>query len=330
MGHRLSISNSESLINELKKEYKIYGPKKVIKYNDFFEEEVIAYDEINSISEINYKEKSEYPIKEIILTITKTIYYEDGNLKINNLEDDKGIIIFARACDINAQLRQDNIYFKNEEDEFYKNLRKKVKFICIECDKSFDNCFCVSMGSNKTNNYSMAIKFSENNLLFEVKDNEFFKYFIGSEEFDYKIRFIESNKFKVPNLNIKSDKEFEKLNNLKLWENFNEKCIDCGKCNFVCSVCSCFATIELKKNRKSSEQIHVFYDTEGFDAMMGGYNFMKSQSEKIKNKIFSKFYTYKNKFGMPMCVGCGRCIDNCSEGISLVNIVNELSEEIEK
>lgn len=64
--------------------------------------------------------------------------------------------------------------------------------------------------------------------------------------------------------------------------------------------------------------------------MAGGYNFMKSQSEKIKNKIFSKFYMYKNKFGMPMCTGCGRCIDNCSEGISLINIVNKLSEEIEK
>lgn len=330
MGHKLSISDSESLINELKKEYKIYGPKKVIKYNDFFEEEVIAYDEINSINEIIYEEKSEYSIKDIMSTITKTIYYEDGNFKISNLDDEKDILIFARACDINAQLRQDNIYIKSEKDEFYKNLRKKVKFICIECNRSFENCFCVSVESNKTDNYSLAVKFNGNELLFYVADKEFLKYFESFEKEEYKIQFIEKNNIEVPALNIKSEEEFERLSKLKLWESFNEKCIECGKCNLVCSISSRFATIELKKCETSSEQIHVFCATEGFDAMIGGYNFMKSQSEKMKNKVFYKFYMYKNKFNTPLCVGCGRCIDQCPEGISLINIVKELSEEIEK
>ena len=46
--------------------------------------------------------------------------------------------------------RLDEIYLRNgNEDYYYKTLKDKVKFVLMGCSESFENCFCVSMGSNK-------------------------------------------------------------------------------------------------------------------------------------------------------------------------------------
>ncbi len=68
--------------------------------------------------------------------------------------DTTPVLIFARACDINAMSRLDYMYLSNgnNSDYSYQQLRDHIRFVLIECPQSFENCFCVSMGSNKTNN----------------------------------------------------------------------------------------------------------------------------------------------------------------------------------
>ncbi len=72
----------------------------------------------------------------------------------------KKILIFARPCDINAQDRQDKVHLENGDfqDEFYKRMRDRVKFVCMKCVEGWDTYFCTFMGSNKTDNYSLASK----------------------------------------------------------------------------------------------------------------------------------------------------------------------------
>ena len=62
------------------------------------------------------------------------------------------------------------------EDVFYKRIREKVKFVCMECVEGFDTCFCTVMNSNKTDDYSLAVRFDENSALFNINDDEFDKH----------------------------------------------------------------------------------------------------------------------------------------------------------
>ena len=56
-------------------------------------------------------------------------------------------LIFLRSCEIHSVRRIDDIYLRNGfEDIYYKKIREKAKFVLIGCEKSFENCFCVSMG----------------------------------------------------------------------------------------------------------------------------------------------------------------------------------------
>ena len=201
MGYKLLSNEVNNLFEELKREYMIYAPKRFLKQGRYSDTDIIKYGEVNSFQEIVYKEKSTYPAKELITPINQTLYFftEDEFRESKNPYGDKKILIFARPCDINAQKRQDKIYLENGgfEDAFYKRIREKVKFVCIECVEGFDTCFCTTMGSNKTDDYSLAVRFDENSALFNINDNEFDKYFTDCAKEEFELKFIEKNMAEV-------------------------------------------------------------------------------------------------------------------------------------
>lgn len=95
----------------------------------------------------------------MIYPISQTIFKFDENNCVETVtKDPKGIIIFMRPCDINGLKRLDNMFLANGgiSDVYYKRMRDKVKIFMMECERSWDNCYCVSMGTNKTENYSVA------------------------------------------------------------------------------------------------------------------------------------------------------------------------------
>ncbi len=67
----------------------------------------------------------------------------------------------------------------------------------MECPKSFDTCFCVSMGTNTCDNYSLGIKFDEDSISIKVKDDAFNKYFEDSIETKFEMEFAKENEIKV-------------------------------------------------------------------------------------------------------------------------------------
>ncbi|WP_437629179.1 anaerobic sulfite reductase subunit AsrA [Clostridium paraputrificum] len=342
MGYNLSFQEVNALFEDLKKEYKIYAPKRFKKQGRYSDTDIIKYDEVSTVEEIEFKEKSHYPVKEVITPITQTLYYfTEDEFRESSIGHNKKILIFARPCDINAQRRQDMIYLHNGnfEDTFYKRIREKVKFICIECVDGFDTCFCVSMNSNKTDDYSLAVRFNESSLLFDVKDKEFSKFFNAKTEEEFELKFIEENEAKVTIPEINDKEILIKLKNHPMWNEYNKRCLGCGSCTIACSTCSCYTTRDIVydslgkigERRRVQASCHI----DGFDEMAGGHNFRTTKADKMRYKVLHKIHDYKAQFGDEhMCVGCGRCTDRCPEHISITatinkvnNAVNEIMEE---
>ena len=342
MGYNLSFQEVNALFEDLKKEYKIYAPKRFKKQGRYSDTDIIKYDEVSTVEEIEFKEKSHYPVKEVITPITQTLYYfTEDEFRESSIDHNKKILIFARPCDINAQRRQDMIYLHNGnfEDTFYKRIRERVKFICIECVDGFDTCFCVSMNSNKTDDYSLAVRFNESSLLFDVKDKEFNKFFNNKTEEEFELKFIEENEAKVTIPEINDKEILIKLKNHPMWNEYNKRCLGCGSCTIACSTCSCYTTRDIVydslgkigERRRVQASCHI----DGFDEMAGGHNFRTTKAYKMRYKVLHKIHDYKAQFGDEhMCVGCGRCTDRCPEHISITatinkvnNAVNEIMEE---
>ena len=342
MGFDLSFQEVNTLFEDLKKEYKIYAPKRFEKQGRYSDTDIIRYAEVSTVEEIEFKEKSDYPVKEVITPITQTLYYfTEDEFRESSIGHNKKILIFARPCDINAQRRQDMIYLHNGnfEDTFYKRIRDRVKFVCIECVEGFDTCFCVSMNSNKTDDYSLAVRFNNSSLLFNVKDTEFNKYFEYKTEEEFELKFIKENEAKVTIPEINDKETLIKLKNHPMWEEYNKRCIACGSCTLACSTCSCYTTRDITYDPAGKigerKRVQASCHVDGFDEMAGGHSFRTTKADKMRYKVLHKIHDYKAQFGDEhMCVGCGRCTDRCPEHISITatinkvnNAVNEIMEE---
>ncbi|WP_195990303.1 anaerobic sulfite reductase subunit AsrA [Clostridium sp. D53t1_180928_C8] len=338
MGYKLTLEDTNILFNELQKEYKIYAPKRFEKAGRYSDTDIIRYDEVTKVQDIVYKEKSSYPPKEVLTPISKTLYYYTGNKIIDaSPEDNKKILIFLRPCDINAQKRQDTIFLENGgyEDIYYKRIREKVKFACIECVDGFDTCFCVDMDSNKTNDYSLGVRFMDNQLLFDVKDKDFNDYFNGCDKEEFKLEFIMKNNTHVKLPIIKNKEVLNKLKAHKIWEEYNHRCIECGSCTIACPTCTCYTSIDIVYDGHGAigerKRVEASCHIPGFDTMAGGHAFRTTAGEKMRYKTLHKIYDYKKRFGdTHMCVGCGRCTDRCPTLISFSATINKTAKAVDE
>ncbi|MDF3000720.1 MAG: asrA1 [Bacillota bacterium] len=348
----LNPENMDQILQELKKEYRIFAPKRYEKRGAKSSSDLIRYGEINSVQEIVHESQSDFSPKEIYYPITQTMIRFQENQSIEEPSaDSRGVLIFARPCDINGIKRLDNIFLENggHGDIYYERLRDKVRFIMMECGGGWDDCFCVSMGTNKTEDYSMAIRFDQKNLLVSVKDQAFDPYFSGekSNEFtdentkvtpenvDFTPQFVTSNKKKVRLPKIQNRQQLKKASDLEFWKEFDEQCIGCGGCSAVCGTCSCFDTVDIIYDETSSdgERRRVWSSCmlDTYTMTAGGSRFRKTPGANMRFKTLHKVYDYNLRFGDEehMCVGCGRCDRRCPKEISFFDIICRLSEELE-
>lgn len=336
MGYKLNYETVNTLFNELKKEYKIYAPKRFPKAGRYSDTDIIRYAEISTVEEIVFDEKSDYSAKEVVTPITQTLFYFTEDEYRESKMHDKKILIFARPCDINAQQNQDKIFLENGKfvDTFYKRMREKVQYVAMECVEGWDTCFCCSMNANKTDNYALAVRAGEGELLFNIKDEAFNTYFEGKETAAFDLQFIEKNQITVEIPEIPNKDVLNALKKHPMWDEYNKRCISCGSCTVACSTCTCFTTTDIAYNengkvgerRRTSASCQV----EGFDEMAGGHDFRHTTADRYRYKTLHKIHDYKEKFGTTMCVGCGRCTSRCPEFISFTATIEKVGKAVKE
>ena len=318
----------------LKEKFHIFAPKRFEKKGRFSDTDLIKYAKIESLEEIVWNEKSFYSPKEIVFPITQTIFYfTEDQFMTPKPKDEKPVLVFVRPCDINGIKRLDKIYLSNGKDPdiYYKRLREKIKFAMIECTEGFDSCFCVSMNSNKTDDYSLAIRYSEDEVLIKIKDQEFSLLEEVMEETTFEPEFIKENKVKVSPPDI--DEMPAEMYDHDMWREYDSRCIACGRCNTTCITCSCFETQDIfsddNPNMGERRRVWSCCHVDGFTKIAGGHSFRKRNGDKMRFKVFHKVYDYKKRFKEShMCVGCGRCDTACPEYISYANSINKLTKAI--
>ncbi|MBW5396285.1 anaerobic sulfite reductase subunit AsrA [Brachyspira pilosicoli] len=332
MGYKLDKSDFQNLIDNLKKYYLIYAPKNFKGTGTFSDTDIVRYDYISNIDDIEFNKKSNYSFKESILPITQTLFYfTEDEVKEANIEREKPALIFLRSCDLHAIKRLDQIYLKNGfEDYYYKRLRDNIKFVLIGCSKSFDNCFCVSMNSNKCDEYDFALNIRDNYFEIDCKNDEFKNLFKQYEELNVEIDYVRENDIKVKvakNLSLDVYKS-------KMWDEYDARCINCGRCNFVCPTCTCFTMQDIfyTDNGKVGERrrVHASCMVDEYTDVAGGGAYRKKNGERMRFKVMHKVFDYKKRNGYTMCVGCGRCDDACPEYISYSNCINKLEDAMKE
>ena len=239
MGYKVSFEEANKIFAALQDEYEIWAPKRFVGKGRYSDTDMIKYDKINTVEEIEYMDKSDFPAKEVLSPITESLFYFTEDEYIESKATGKKLLIFMRPCDIHAQHHQEKIYLSNGgfEDMYYKRMNEKVKIVMMECTTGWDTCFCVSMGTYKSEDYSMAVRFGDGELSLDVKDEAFAPYFEGKNETGFKPEYIEKNQMTVEVPEIPNKEVLTKLKSHPMWNEYNKRCVSCGACTVACSTC---------------------------------------------------------------------------------------------
>ncbi len=329
MGYIVSREGFAEVIAALRDKYRIIAPIRKKGGGRFTDVDVILYGEVTDAAEIELDAKSDYAPKEFLTPLSETLFYfTEQEVKEADLEP-KPVLLFGRSCDLHALERLDAIYLRNgkAKDIFYERRRKLVNFVLIGCDKSFKNCFCADMGTNRaTEGYAFSVDRVGDEIHADVPDAEIAKIFAarGREE-AVTPRYVTENEVHVtvpetiPAAVLKSP----------LWDEYDTRCINCGRCNFVCPTCSCYTMQDVfyTDNGKVGERRRVAAScmVDGYTNVAGGGQYRRKNGERMRFKVLHKIGDFKKRFGFQMCVGCGRCDDVCPEYISYTNIINKVS-----
>lgn len=336
MGYSLTAAQAQQVLDAIRKDYRVYAPKRFPKQGRYSDTDIIRYAEVERFEDIVWQVKSDYPAKEVLSPIQQAIFYFTEDEYRASKGPNKPILILARPCDINAQDIQAKIYAGNGgyDDYYYQRMRDAVKFAVMDCNGGDDTCFCCSMGSNRTEDYALALRFSEDGMECAVEDEAFAPYFAGMPQAEYTHRFVEENVLEVTPPDL-SDKAVRlALKSHPMWKEFNSRCISCGSCTVACSTCTCFTTRdviygdnpEVGERRRVTDSCQIA----GFDQMAGQRELRPTAADRMRYKVLHKFHDYKARFGdRHMCVGCGRCIHRCPEHISIAATVNKMNAAVE-
>ncbi len=328
MGYQLSKEKANGIFRQWAEKYDIFAPVLMEGEGCFSDTDIIRYEKVDSLDDIEWNKKSDYSFKEVLLAINETLFYFTEDQTTIPKGPEKDILIFLRACDLHAVRRLDDIYLNNKfEDYYYARIREKARFILMGCESTCASGFCVSMGTNKADNYDAYIKVDGDEVLMDVKWEDLVISLDDVKSVEVTPDYVTENKEKVTLPKNLSNESFAN----PIWKEYGDRCIKCGRCNFVCPTCTCFTMQDIfyKDNAKVGERRRVWASCQidGYTDMAGGHGFRQSQGDRMRFKVMHKIYDFEKRFGYPMCVGCGRCDDVCPEYISYSNCVNRLAKE---
>ncbi|WP_094605719.1 Anaerobic sulfite reductase subunit A [Sporomusa silvacetica DSM 10669] len=329
MGYCLDKAGFNQVLQELSQENVVYAPKLFKDGGSFSDTDRIRYGEIHTVEEIIFDRKSDYSFKEVLLPLSQTLFFFTEDAVKEADAPHKGAVILLRSCDLHAVKRLDAIYLENGgEDYYYKRLRNKVKFILIGCQHSFENCFCVDMGTNQTADYDAYLEMKNDKVYVDNHNEAWDAAFAARSRGTLAVipAYVTGNETRV---HIPEEITLDVMHS-KMWDEYDNRCINCGRCNFVCPTCTCFTMQDLfyTENGKVGERRRVWSAcmVDGFTDVAGGGCYRKKNGQRMRFKVLHKVYDYKKRNGYHMCVGCGRCDDICPEYISFSNSINKLAD----
>lgn len=334
MGYVLSRDSFDQVLHNLSADYRIFAP--VLKNGEgrFKDTDVVRYDFVNSLDEMELDIRSDYSFKDAVIPLSETMFFfTEDQIRESSL-DQRQVIVFMRSCDIHGVRRLDQMFLGNGEndDYYYERRREKVKLALIGCGTPCANSFCVSMESNKTDEYAFSIDVADGQVFCDVKDESLRKVFSESDGKEEKV---------VPQFVEKSEKEVSRPEEIpmsiysdSMWDEYSARCINCGRCTLVCPTCTCFTIQDLfyTDNGKVGERRRVCASCmiDGYTDVAGGLKLRKTNGERMRFKVLHKVSDFRKRFGYDMCVGCGRCDTVCPEYISMSNCINKLDRRVKE
>lgn len=335
------ISELKPFLDAINEERELYVPKKsgehfvFTKYNPESNTEV----EFNNIRACMPVKDFLFPLRELTAVFPEPV--EPAEVK-------PFAVFGLKDCDIRSIEALDKVFIEEPDfvDPYYKARREKMFIISGDCFEPQPSCCCTLFDGKPWADKGFDLNLSKvkNGYIVETGSEK-------GEKFINKHKDIFNDATKEAlsesdSIRAKTQKQVEKQNaEYKLDAPPNEvisnnpdsdvfdiesrKCVECQACTRVCPTCHCFYLYDTK-------QKDYFAKMKMIDSCMrmayaqvaGGENPRKALGDRIKHRLMHKFTFFLDRYGIYMCVGCGRCIDADSHKMDIRVVLKKLNEEL--
>ncbi|NLP04368.1 4Fe-4S ferredoxin [Candidatus Fermentibacteria bacterium] len=235
------------------------------------------------------------------------------------------VLFGVRPCDARAIALLDRILGGGEKtDSYYIRRRESLVVISIGCTESLETCFCETTGGGPRSTEGSDI------LLEDLGDRceasiitEKGVWLAGQIGLEHDPAGARTPRGPAPpagpaadlaELKKRLDRSFED----QCWRDIALKCIGCGVCTFLCPACHCFDVIdEETAGVRVRSRIWDSCQFPAFTEQASGYNPRPSAAERFRQRVMHKFSYCIERYGMPGCVGCGRCVSRCPVNLDI-------------
>ncbi len=352
-----STDHIESWLVNLAAQQAVFFPEKTDADNYRFEKIHCRNNNNQSVNLIAYKPtilppgKYIFPDGEILFQ-----YHKDANGHYHFTQGapiKPQILAGVRACDLKGIYLLDTVFSEGVKDMHYLQRREQTSIIAFTCLTPCDEqCFCAAAQSLDFHaGADIFITPLSENVLNKNNEQTNCLLEVFSEKGKALVKLLDKQPCEQPQ-QLKSTmldsrpepfgRQFTaapeqiagiiKQNDAEpVYQDYAQRCFSCGTCNLVCPTCYCFdirdefeldARLADGKGQKTRHWDACL--NPGFAEVAGGHNFRAESAARQRHRVRRKFAYLPQRFDSLFCTGCGRCGRQCTTGIDIFDIVNDV------
>lgn len=307
---------------------------------------VVSYKPVRSADEVAWGvDRPKVSPKGHFLPQTEELYSYDlssGGLQIEPAPEPEPSVLFGvHPCDLRAIAALDPVFDGRFKDVYYLGKRERTTIIGLSCRRVLPTCFCRAYGYGPTDGQGADL------MLTDIGDGYYAEILTAKGEAlvkEYGDLFTdrgnEEGRRRKEALAAELAGQFQRdidLSGVKdivdtmfehpYWLEVSRKCIGCGICTYLCPTCHCFDIIEDSRGHQG-RRLRCWDScmyTE-FTLHTSSHNPRSTKKERVRNRFMHKLSYHDDRYGLPGCVGCGRCIAECPVNIDITRIIADIKE----
>jgi ferredoxin len=336
----VSISKLSVLLNAVAEQIELYTPKKIGNHYTF-----AKYDP-SIETPLHFNNVRAYtPIKDFLFPLSELVAVFSKSVEPNEV---KPFAVFGlKDCDLRSIEILDKVFLEEEfQDPFYQRRREKLFIISSDCFDPAESCCCTLFGGRPfaQSGFDLNVSKTSDGFIVEVGSNKGRDFvekhsqlftdapealLIERDKTRAKTqKQIEQNNSKYE-LDAPVNKVLENSTDSEVFDIESQKCVECQACTRICPTCHCFYLYDTRQKDYFAKM--KMWDScmrMAYAAVAGGANPREVLGDRIKHRLMHKFSYFFDRYGIDMCVGCGRCIDADSHGMDIRVVLKKLNEEL--
>ena len=334
------ISKLKPLLDIIAEKMTLYVPSKAGEHYVFknYDSSSDAEFELNDIRACTPVKEFLFPLRELVATFADSV----------ETQSEEPFALFGlKDCDIVSIEILDKVFLEPDcIDPFYAKRRENMYIIATDCSDPQSSCFC-NMFGGKTfcdHGFDLNVSKTEDGFIIEAGSDKGRKLLEEHKEIftdvpDAAISQLESNRAEAQKQLEQNNEQYkfgadvnEIVENTQDSEVFDDQaggCVECQACTRVCPTCHCFYLYD--SNHEKYKDRMKMWDSclrRDYTKVAGGANPRKILGDRLKHRFMHKFAYFLERYGVDMCVGCGRCIDADVGGIDIREVLKKLNQEL--